>query len=253
VSEEYQASLRAALRASLRAVADARRGVLPPRYERDELAERLDRALRPGICVLEAGGGARPLVAPEARPQGCRYVGLDVSRAELERAPAGSYDEIVVRDVVSFDPSLVRRFDLIVSLFALEHVSSVERALDNLHAYLAPGGRLLLAMSGMLSPFAIANRLLPARVKLPLMERLIGRSPDSVFPALYDRAWYSALQRNPGADWAEWTVQPRYSGAYYLRFSRSLQALYLGYEEWLVQRRHARLATDYLIDARVAL
>lgn len=252
MEESTRAPLPTAIRATWRAFADARRGVLPNRYERNELAERLKHALRPDIRVLEVGAGARPLVEPQARPAGCRYVGLDISPTELERAPGGSYDEVVVRDLVEYDPGLARGFDLILSLFAMEHVDSVGRALDNLRAYLTPGGRLLLAISGRFSPFAIANRLLPARVKLPLMERLIGRPEESVFPAAYDRAWHTALDRTLAQGWAEWEILPSYSGAHYMRFSGVLQALYLGYEEWLVQRRHSNLATDYLIDARVA-
>jgi SAM-dependent methyltransferase len=253
MTDQPRASWAATLRASLRAVVNARRGVVPPRYGRNELSERMEQAIRPGIRVLEAGAGARPLLSPERRPAGCHYVGLDISRSQLERAPAGSYDEVVVCDMVAFDPALAGRFDLVLSLFAMEHVSSVAHALNNLRAYLAPGGRLLLSMSGRFSPFSIANRLLPASVKLPAMERLIDRSADSVFAAHYDRAWHSALEPILAeADWAEWEILPEYSGAHYLRFSGPLQALYIGYEEWLFQRRHAKLATNYLIDARVA-
>jgi hypothetical protein len=72
-----------------------------------------------------------------------------------------------------------------------------------------------------------------------------------VFPAHYDRAWYSALAELGSTGWAKWEIEPRFSGAFYLSFSSAARAVYIAYEEWIVLRDHKNLATDYLICARV--
>src|SRR5689334_6023036 len=121
----------------------------PDRYRRtrdagpDGFHRRVAQALAPDTTVLDLGAGANPVVAPEQRPPGCTYFGLDVSAAELERAPAGSYDQAVVADAATELPELEGRFDLVVSLFALEHVDDVGTAVVNARSYLQPGGRLL--------------------------------------------------------------------------------------------------------------
>ena len=42
---------------------------------------------------------------------------------------------------------------------------------------------------------------------------------------------------------------PYYKGGGYLRFSPRLRSTYLIYENWQERRRHAALATHYLVDA----
>jgi len=58
--------------------------------------------LRPCLRVLDAGGGKRPRISLEQkRMLGLHVTGLDLSAAELEQAPEGSYDEHVVGDVAT--------------------------------------------------------------------------------------------------------------------------------------------------------
>lgn len=224
---------------------------LPARYRerwRDPFDARVMAALRPGVAILDVGSGRRPALEPEQRPPGCQYVGLDISEAELKRAPAGSYDEMWVSDVTRRVSELEQRFDLIVSWQVLEHVKPLDQAMDNLRAYLRPGGRLVAQFSGKFSIFGVINSVVPQRLGVWAMEKLLRREPDTVFPAYYHRCWYGAIDRIL-ALWTEHEIMPRFVGAGYFSFSRTLQRLYLVYEAWLCRGRHQNLASHYVVTA----
>ena len=227
----------------------------PDRYRRqpdagpDGFHRRVWDALDDGCTVLDLGAGAQPTVAPEARPGDCTYVGLDISAAELRRAPAGSYDETVVADAAVAQPQLAGRFDLVVSLFALEHVEDLEQALANTRSYLRPGGRMLAYLSGRYSPTSILNRGLPPVVSAALVQRLTGRDRESIHRAHYDRCSDRQLSRLLATGWAASEVVACYWGEKYFRFSRPVHALYGVYEEIVFRADRRQLATHYLIDA----
>jgi len=228
-----------------------RRHPLPERYYtwRDGFHDEFLRYLSANISVLDIGGGRQPTLAPENRPQNCHYVGLDVSTRELGGAPAGSYDEKWVSDVTVRVAGLDNRFDLAVSWQVLEHVKSVAAALENIRSYLKPGGRLVASLSASFSVFGLINQILPSKLGVWTMKSLLGRDPDTIFPAYYDHCWQSALTTllKP---WSEFSITPAYLGAVYFGFSPTLQRMYLRYEEWALRQRYANLATQYVISAR---
>lgn len=224
---------------------------LPPRYEEGwtpPFDDRVRRVLRPDIAILDVGAGRQPTIPPDGRPPGCHYVGLDISDAELAAAPLGSYDETWVADATKHLPELDGRFDLIISWQVLEHVRPIEDAFDNFRTYLRPGGRVIGQLSGTFSYFGLANRILPHRLTVVLLRRLVQRDPATVFPAHYDRCWDGALQQVL-ASWNQVEIVPRYIGAQYLRALPPIQWLYLLYEEWALRTRRRNLATHYIIDA----
>jgi len=226
-------------------------GELPPRYADNWVApfhRELLSVLRTGASVLDVGGGRSPAVPPSLRPRCCRYVGLDVSAQELTLAPRGSYDEIVPADVTRLVPRLEARFDVVVSWQVLEHVKPLANALANIRAYLRPGGRLIALLSSGTSAFALVNRLLPARVGIPIAARVMNRRPETVHRAHYDHCYASALERLL-APWSTYEIVPEYRGAVYFGFSSFVQATYVAYEELAYRRRYANLATHYRIYA----
>jgi SAM-dependent methyltransferase len=143
---------------------------------------------------------------------------------------------------------LVGRFDLIVSNQVFEHVKPLDAALQNLRAYLAPGGVLVAKLSGAFSVFALANRVVPHRVAVWGLHHFLGHEPERVFPAHYDACWDSALRRLT-ADWSRVEIEPLYMGAEYLEWARPAQALYLGAEEVIARRDVRNLASYYVITA----
>ena len=152
-------------------------GEIPERYKTPLDAwfrGRLSAALQPGATVLDVGAGRRPSVAPDERPPGCTWVGLDISGGELAKSPRGGYDEIHVADITDHVGELDGRFDLVVSFQVLEHVRSLDEAIANIHRYLKPGGRMVVQFSGAFSPFAVANRLLPHSAARFLVTHLPG-------------------------------------------------------------------------------
>lgn len=226
---------------------------LPPRYATDTwhipFRPRIESALRPGMRILDVGAGARPMLGPQERPDDCTYVGFDIVADELEKAEAGSYDEIVVGDVCTLHPALVGRFDLVLSWLTMEHVKPVPDALRNLSLYQRPGGRFLGYLAGAFSLHATLNRVVPRRLATAAMWRVSGRRPDTVFPAHYDRCWQSALEAVAADAWSRAEIVPLFTGGWYLKFSPVLRAPYLAYEEWAYAGGHDNLAGYYLIDA----
>lgn len=234
---------------SLAVARDALARRLPERYDDDHrmMFDRYARPLlRPGAAVLDVGSGRAPTFVE--RPETCTYAGLDLTAAELAAAPPGSYDETFVSDVTSFLPVLAGRFDAVISWQVLEHVKPMAAALDNLHAYLRPGGRMVVHFSGTLGLFALLSRVVPAGLTPPLLERMFGRPRTTTFPAYYDRCWATALTKI-GERWTSFEVIPRHEGAGYFAFSRHVQAAYLAYEEWAHRNGHANLASYYLVVA----
>jgi SAM-dependent methyltransferase len=223
----------------------------PPRYGRwvDSFLERAIAEVREGIEVLDVGSGPRPSIPPAKRPRKCRYVGLDISVEELGKAPEGCYDDIFVSDVVESVAALTEQFDLVVSWQVLEHVKPLEVALENVRSYLRPGGRFVATLSGRFSAFGVVNQIIPGEWGVKAMHRLLGRRPDTVFPAYYDKCWYSAL-KTLMAPWRQVEILPFYIGASYFSFSKVLLRAYLRYENWVCNRGYVNLATHYLIDAR---
>jgi SAM-dependent methyltransferase len=229
-----------------------RRGLrkeLPPRYQedwREDFFEAIAPRLVSGVRILDVGSGADPTIPPDRRPADCEYVGLDISMAELQKAPAGSYDRMAEADVTQWVPELAEGFDLIVSWQVFEHVKPLGQAFDNLRGYLRPGGLAAVQMSGTFSLHGAANKVIPQPAAVWLLKKLLGRDPQTVFPAYYDKCWDRALEKilKP---WNKAEIVPRWLGAGYLRFAAPLQAGYLAYEEWARRGGHDNLAPYYLV------
>ncbi|MCP9487175.1 MAG: class I SAM-dependent methyltransferase [Gaiellaceae bacterium MAG52_C11] len=194
------------------------------------------------------GSGALPAISRAELPAKSNYVGLDISAAELGKAPVGAYDETIVADAATALPELRRSFDLVVSWQVLEHVESTEPVVANVRSYLDAGGSFVAMLSGGLSPFALINRLVPQEFGRQLLERLTGREPVTVFPAHYDRCTYRGLER-VFSRWSDLEIQCYYRGAGYFRFNPVVQAAYLALEDRLEHARSRRFATHYLVQA----
>lgn len=211
--------------------------------------DRVRERLRPGVRILDVGSGRRPAIPREVRPPDSFYCGLDLSLDELRAAPPASYDRVVAADIVEYQPQLRESFDLVVSWQVLEHVRPLDVAFENMRRYLVPDGVCLVHLSGSFSVFGLLNRVIPHRVGVFAMKHLLGREPETVFPAHYDKCWYGALSKITSS-WQEAEVIPRYRGSGYFRFLGVLERAYLVYEDWASTRNHRNLATHYLIESR---
>lgn len=242
-------------RQAARAAGAALRGKLPPRYAgyaigwRSDFKQLAAPALLPGARVLDVGAGRRPVFPPEERPDGVTYVGLDVMQSELDAAPPRSYDEKIAADVSKPVAALADQFDLIVSWQVFEHIRSVPNALDNFYTYLRPGGYAVISLSGRFSLFGLLNMLLPRRLGVGVVSRVMRRDPETVFPAYYDHCYRSALERLVQR-WSSTSIVSAWNGAAYFRVLRPLQAAYIFYEEWAAGSSRDNLATHYFLQLR---
>ena len=198
---------------------------------------------------MSARGPDQPI--PRWRlPEGCTYVGLDVSANELRRAKVGSYDEILVADICQRMPATEGCFDLVISWQVLEHVPSMRAALATQHAALTSGGRMVAMLSGAWAMHALAARVIPYRISTWLQARLLGMVPEDKFPTRYDCCTDRSLRGLLAAGgWTTWDVVPLYRSGVYLEFSRPLQRMYILYENWAASAPRANLATHYIVDA----
>jgi SAM-dependent methyltransferase len=232
-------------------LAAVRAGELPPRYGyrmQDVFSVWLAPLLTDDVSVLDIGAGRAPTVALEARPPGCRYVGLDSAADELAAASPDAYDETIVHDITR--PLVLERgFDVVISWQVLEHVESVPAALENIQRALRVGGTLLAQLSGRYAAFALLARVLPHRLRVWLMSRRLGHVQAEKFPVRYDHCTARDLERllEP---WSSREIIPFYRGATYLSELRLLQRVYLGYESALAGRDARNFATHYLIIAK---
>lgn len=225
---------------------------LPARYDepwREAFDRRVAAALVPGVKILDVGSGRSPTIPEVSRPSGCRYVGLDLSRVELDAAPVGSYDETYAADVTCRVSELEGQFDLAVSWQVLEHVQPLTQAIENIRTYLKSDGLFVAQLSGGRSLFGLVNRILPHKLGVEGMRVLLQRDPQTVFPAYYDRCTYGGLVEAM-SEWNAVTVTPRYRGAGYFNFFGPAQAVYILFESTLEKRSARQWATHYLIEAR---
>ncbi|MBV9279089.1 MAG: methyltransferase domain-containing protein, partial [Chloroflexi bacterium] len=156
--------------------------LLPPLFRVDGMQDFIDsfapKYIRPGSKVYDVGGGKRPYLSPAQKAGlGIFTVGLDVDRRELERAPAGAYDEVIARDIAGF----VGRgdADLVICLAVLEHVRDVEAALGAVSSILRPGGRAIAFVPSRNALYARLNRLLPESLKVKLLAILRDERCDA--------------------------------------------------------------------------
>jgi SAM-dependent methyltransferase len=152
---------------------------------RDFWERLLPSLLRPGLRILDVGGGKHPAIPLQTKQDlGLHVVGLDVSAAELAQAPAGAYDAIVVGDVA--EVSIPGTYDLVFSRSVFEHVLDPRAAVANLAGVLVPGGLIAHYMPCRNAPFAIVNRWLGNRTARRLLFALFPeKEVDSGFRAYY--------------------------------------------------------------------
>jgi SAM-dependent methyltransferase len=145
---------------------------LPPHLttdgNRDFQQRFVPRYLANDLVIYDIGGGKQPFLNPSTKAKiAARVIGLDISAEELNAAPRGSYDDIVVSDIRKFRGG--GDADLVICQALLEHVPDVRQALQAIASIMKPGGRALLFVPCRNAPFAVLNRALPHELKRKLL------------------------------------------------------------------------------------
>ncbi len=93
--------------------------------------------------MLEIGGGRGPPMTPrEAADAGIAYAVNDVDARELAMGPA-EFEKVQFDVSGVVGPTLLGRYDLVISRMVMEHVRDAKRAWTNICGLLAPGGLAL--------------------------------------------------------------------------------------------------------------
>ena len=137
--------------------------------------------------VADLGGGANPLLDPACihRFQ-LDYTVLDISQAELDKAPAGY--RTVQADLAAPGFRWERPgFDLVFSRMLAEHVPDGARFHGNVWQLLAPGGLALHCFPTLYSLPFVFNRVISDRMSDWLLDRIQPRNryQHAKFPAYY--------------------------------------------------------------------
>ena len=141
--------------------------------------------LRPRTLVYDVGGGRHPVIDVSVkRSLQLTVVGVDYSEGELQAAPDGAYDDVIVGDICAFRGKADG--DLVVCRSVLEHVTDSALALAGIASLLKPGGLAALFVPNRHAWYAKLNRILPHRLKVRLLSSLFPhKSPSDMFPARY--------------------------------------------------------------------
>lgn len=107
--------------------------------------------------ILEAGCGRR---WPFEKAAGQTLTGIDLDPAALEaRRRKGDLDRSILGDLRT--AQIDETFDTVYSEFVLEHVPDAERALENMVAWLKPGGSMILTFPDRNSVYGFVTRVTP--------------------------------------------------------------------------------------------
>ncbi len=138
--------------------------------------------------VIEIGGGANPSFPPEeVRALDLDYTLLDISQAELDKAPPGY--KTVCADIASPELQLNGEHDFAFSHMLAEHVRDGETFHRNVWRLLRPGGYALHFFPTLWAPPFVVNRMLPERAADRLLRWISpgrDRYRQAKFPAYYD-------------------------------------------------------------------
>ncbi|MFO1433605.1 MAG: class I SAM-dependent methyltransferase [Candidatus Competibacteraceae bacterium] len=139
------------------------------------------------IRICEVGGGANPAIPIEyISEKNLDYTVLDISKDELEKAPAGYHK--VNADICAMNFDIPAEYDLVFTKMLAEHVKNGELMHKNIFKILSKGGIAFHFFPTLYTlPFLI-NRLAPERLSAYLLDLFAPRDQlrHKKFPAYYN-------------------------------------------------------------------
>lgn len=151
-------------------------------------------ALRPGMVVMDVGGGKRPIIASDLKASlRLRVIGVDISQAELNAAPPGCYDQIICGDITT--AAALPEVDLVICHSVTEHVKDPSTMYLNIFRTLRPGGLVLAYIPNKFALYALVNAAMPNRISKALLGFFHWETKEEIgFPALYRRCYPSGFK-----------------------------------------------------------
>ncbi|MBS0560825.1 MAG: class I SAM-dependent methyltransferase [Proteobacteria bacterium] len=190
-----------------------------------------------GGCLLDLGCGDNRLLAPYRTP------GREVWGVDFERHPrldAPDWFRLLGPD--GRIPFPDGTFDMVVSMFVMEHVTDGPAFLAEIARVLKPGGHFIgHSISGRhyLTWLRRAFGLLPHATNQMIVKKLYGRDEVDTFPAFYRLNSRASIERAAQGVGLVWLGMARYQDAGYFSFLPPLVPLGMA-----VDRALAFLPTD---------
>jgi SAM-dependent methyltransferase len=144
--------------------------------------------------VVDVGAGKECTFArSRKRDAEVRVIGVDRSSDEL--AENRDVDEKRVADVTLGLPFETGEVDMVVSRSVIEHLRDSESFVREASRVLKPGGYCIHLFASKFAPFAIANRMLPAKVATKLLDTMHPECAGKLgFESHYDKTYVSGMR-----------------------------------------------------------
>ncbi len=145
-----------------------------------------------GAAVLDVGCGHGNFVIDELQGSWGRKVGIDLSVEET--AGNVSLDEIVCGRLESL-PFADHSFDIVLSLWVLEHLENPQKGLKEIYRVLKPGGFFAFVTPNASSFLILIRRLSSKRFANWINESVYGRKEKDTFEVYYRFNKMSDIQK----------------------------------------------------------
>ena len=136
--------------------------------------------LRPDVCLLDAGCGAELPFTHKFAHKVRLAVGTD-----LEELKSAVKNPCGVRADLNHLPFRDNRFDVIISMSVLEHLSDPKLVVDELARILKPGGIVVFQTPNKYDYVSLLARLTPFWFHRWALAALLGRKEEDTFPTFF--------------------------------------------------------------------
>lgn len=180
-----------------------------------EFATTVRSMLRPGMVIIDVGGGKKPAIPPDLKASlNLSVIGVDISREEIDAAPPGCYDQTICGDLTRV--VALPEADLAISHSVTEHVADPQAMYLNIFRALRPGGSVVSYIPNKFAMFALVNAAIPNKLTKWLLSFFHWETKEETgFPALYRRCYPSGLEAVlQGAGFSDVRTQPCYRSEY---------------------------------------
>lgn len=146
------------------------------------LTKLVSERLPPHASVLDVGCGHGNFVIDELAGRFEKRVGFDLDRASTTNNT--SVEDVFIGDTESL-PFPDQTFDVVLSLWTLEHVQQPEALFRDVRRVLKPGGFFAFVTPNRASLLILIRRLMNKRVADHLLDHFYGRKDADVFDVYY--------------------------------------------------------------------
>jgi len=146
--------------------------------------------------VYDIGGGKRPFITQKWKMRdNITQVGIDIDANELNKAPRGDYDRVMVEDITTYRG--LADGNAVVSRSTLEHVKNTKDALEGMASTLKDGGIIIAFAPCRNALFAQLNLIVPEKPKHKLLAAIYGEQAKVMgFKAYYDDCTPLQMEKN---------------------------------------------------------